>query len=907
MALGDNLRKDTLIPRLEGETIKQGFQTNPESYTTDKNMEEMVATQEDLARKKAESDALKREFEARLNVLDVSALLTESDLFGNITYINQKFTEVAKYTAEECIGKPHNILRHPDNPKSLFKELWDTIKAGKIFKGQYPNKAKDGSTYWVDATIAPVLDENGKPIKYIGVRFDITAQKENEQRIQEQLEEIRATEEELRQNMEEMAITQENLKKREMDISGQLSAINSAFCFVEFTPEGIITLANDLFLELMEYNEVEVRGQHHAIFLFDEDKNQVQYKQFWKNLVAGIPQAGEFRRKTKTEKEVWFNATYTPVKDEKGIVRKVIKLGTDNTTQRAKNADFQGQIGAINRTLACIEFTPEGNIIQANDLFCKLMGYTNQELKGQHHRIFMEATQVNTPEYMMFWQNLRNGIAQISDQFERITRHGKKVWLSGTYTPVIDYTGKVVKVIKLASDITDFTVTLRQISLFLEEIKRGNFDADFDLNGITIRKDLQEMIANNIALRDTLKNIISEINRVVNLAGKEGILSERLKMSQVSGTWKDLIDALNLLLSGISEPLLEINNIVTAMSMGDLTHRFTGKASGDILDMANALNIANKNLNQLLQNIQLSANVVLKSAQEMFIRSESMISNTAEVSTGIGQIASGAQDQALRTDESGRLVENILRSANEMGKKAEIINKSAKAGQESVKNGLTVVQRVVESMNEITSSANSTANSIDILTNRSEEISRTLNVITDIASQTNLLALNAAIEAARAGDAGRGFAVVAEEIRKLAEDSRKSAVEIDRVIKDVQKDTSLATRAIEKMKNSVTSGSVATQTSQEVFQEIFKTSQETLLMSEDIVTATQSQKDSISNVVKNIEKIVVVSEETAAGTQELAASAQELSKSMTEIGNTSKTLTAIADELTKGVAQFKLS
>jgi methyl-accepting chemotaxis protein len=747
------------------------------------NMEEMASTQEDLARKKIESDALRAEFEARVSVLDKSALLSESDLYGNITYVNEKFCEVAKYTPDEVIGKPHSILRHPDNPKSLFKELWETIKAGKVFKGIYPNKAKDGSTYWVDATIAPILGSDGKPIKYIGVRFDITKTKEMEVEIQSQMENIRASEEELRQNMEEMTVTQEIIKRREIEISGQLAAINSAYAFVEFTPDGIITAANSIFLNLMGYNENEVRGRHHSIFV---------------------------------------DAAYSA-----------------------------------------------------------------------------------SPAYKKFWDDLNQGLPQIAE-IKRIGKLGKEVWLNATYTPVFDDRGKVIKVIKLATDITDFTLSFRALGVFLQELRNGNFDADIQLNSQNVRKDLAEMIESNLILRDTLKNILSEVNRVVNIAGKEGNLSERLQLSGVSGTWKELIDALNTLLQSIAEPVMEINTIVTAMSMGDLTKRFSKKAAGDIADMANALNIANKNLNELLKGIENTANVVLTSSIDMFKKSEAMTRSTIEVATAIQEMANGAQEQALRTDESSKLVEGILRSSNDMGRKSEIINKSAKQGQDNCQSGISTIQKVVESMGEITQNADITATSIDILTNRSEEISRTLNVISDIASQTNLLALNAAIEAARAGDAGRGFAVVAEEIRKLAEDSRKSAVEIDKVIKDVQKDTTQAAKAIEKMKASVQNGSSATQGAQAVFQEIFNSGKQTLELSEDILSATNQQKEAIGVVVRNIEKIVVVSEETATGTQEIASSSQDLNLAMTEIGNTTRQLSTIAEQLKKGVEKFKL-
>jgi methyl-accepting chemotaxis protein len=269
-------------------------------------------------------------------------------------------------------------------------------------------------------------------------------------------------------------------------------------------------------------------------------------------------------------------------------------------------------------------------------------------------------------------------------------------------------------------------------------------------------------------------------------------------------------------------------------------------------------------------------------------------------------MAQGAQDQALKTDESSKLVEEVMTTANEMESKADIIYKAAEKGQSSCENGIRIIKKLVENMEGISSSAGITSESISVLTQRAEEIGRTLNVITDIAAQTNLLALNAAIEAARAGDAGRGFAVVAEEIRKLAEDSRRSAVDIEKIIGDVQKDTQSAGKAIEKMEGSVKEGSTATKEADIIFQEIAQSSQETLSYSKEIQQATSGQKASIDSVVKNIEQIVVVAEETAAGTEEVASSSQALNASMAEVTEASNKLSQIAAELQAGVGQFKL-
>jgi methyl-accepting chemotaxis protein len=403
-----------------------------------------------------------------------------------------------------------------------------------------------------------------------------------------------------------------------------------------------------------------------------------------------------------------------------------------------------------------------------------------------------------------------------------------------------------------------------------------------------------------------LNRLATEVSRVAKVAGQEGKLNERAALPGVSGSWKELVDTLNDLLESIVSPVLDVSRVVRAISEGDLTQKVEIQTAGDILVMSNALNTAVDSLNALLSEINESSLIVGSSSEEMAQKGLEMNQITVDVAVAMQQMAEGAQNQAYKTDQAFKLIEEIMKGTEETARKADLVNKAAILGEETSQLGLKTVAEVVKNMEEISASAVLTAKTIEVLSARSQEISKSLGVITDIAAQTNLLALNAAIEAARAGEAGKGFAVVAEEIRKLAEGSKKSANEIDTLIEDVKKDTASAATAIATMESRVEKGKNATFEASDAFKNIAKSSGETLRTTQDILTATDVQKTSIADVVQYVEDVVAIAEQTASGTQQVAGTAQQLSASMQELTVSSQRLNDIADDLQYGIAAFKL-
>jgi methyl-accepting chemotaxis protein len=406
-------------------------------------------------------------------------------------------------------------------------------------------------------------------------------------------------------------------KANDNNLAAVVAALNASQAVIEFTPDGRVLSANDNFLQVMGYSRDEVVGKHHQMFCDPAYAASDAYRDFWRELQNGRFQSNAFKRVAKGGRDVWLQATYNPVFDGKGRVVKVIKLAADITDAKQKAMDAAGKMAAVDRAQAVIEFATDGTVLTANDNFLRVMGYSLGEIQGRHHKIFCDPAYVATADYDQFWKRLASG-ELIADEFRRIGKNGREVFIQASYNPIFDDTGKVTKVVKFATDVTD-------------------------------------------AVRRRLRN--DEIGREI-----DGQLGEVLVQ----------MDGANQMASGASSASTETSSMV---------------------------------------------NSVAAAAEEL--------------SASVREIASSMS--AARSS-----VEGVF-------KNAEIANSSAARLSESA-----------DSMNSV------------------------VTFIQGIASQINLLALNATIESARAGEAGKGFAVVASEVKSLANQASASTKTIGTEISKIQ-------------------------------------------------------------------------------------------------------------------------
>ena len=454
---------------------------------------------------------------------------------------------------------------------------------------------------------------------------------------------------------------------------------------------------------------------------------------------------------------------------------------------------------------------------------------------------------------------------------------------------------------QMAAAVNRLLQELNKKAVFAQRIGLGDLQSDFTTSGPN------DILGNSLLqMRQNLARVVGDIKSVVIESVEEGDLSVQINTEDKQGVWEEIAIVVNDMLLSVNRFFIAVDEVIDAMAIGDLSRRMDIQVQGEMSTLANNLNTSLENFNDLLSHLDNGVSSFESSSEEMLRGSEEMNVNTSEIASAIGEMSAGAQNQVMKVDESSQLVEDILKSSNEMGEQAESINNAAKIGAESGELGLKLVQKVGFSMKDISAFSKDTNHSFKVLSDRSREISRVLAVISEIASQTNLLALNAAIEAAQAGEAGRGFAVVAEEIRKLAEGSRKSAKEIEKLVGDVQNDTEEAAKVLEVMIESIQNGEQASSEASDAFKQIAAASDQTLQLSEKILNSAKSQITDIKNVVGITEAIVVIAEQTAAGTEEVASSAAELSAGMNNYTKKSHELSHTAEKLKDHMGNFVL-
>ncbi len=406
------------------------------------------------------------------------------------------------------------------------------------------------------------------------------------------------------------------------ELQWQLDSINRNVAEIRFRPDGSVIYASNIFLEMLGYKLEEIAGQHHRIFCEKNYASTADYSRFWQKLADGHPQSGLFRRLRKDGNLILIEATYIPVQNQDGKVIEIIKIGSDVTQRENELLSLRAVHAAISRSMAEIEFTPNGDILHANENFLRAMGYRLSDIKGRHHRMFCfdNFYQENTN----FWQSLKGGTF-LSGQFERKTASGEAIYLEATYNPVVDEAGQVVKVLKFATDVSSQKHKADEI----RQAAELSFTTAEETSQISVRG--MESLASSIELSQSTLNLI---NGAVIL------------ITQLNAQAKD-IEKIVTTIQGVAEQtnLLALNAAIEAARAGEMGRGFAvvadevrqlaARTSSATVEIQNVVTANGK----LTQQLNIDMNSIARSAEENNDQIATVTTIMREISDGADHVA----------------------------------------------------------------------------------------------------------------------------------------------------------------------------------------------------------------------------------------------------------------------------
>ncbi|TWB68757.1 methyl-accepting chemotaxis sensory transducer with Pas/Pac sensor [Nitrospirillum amazonense] len=462
------------------------------------------------------------------------------------------------------------------------------------------------------------------------------------------------------------------------DMKATLAALGKSQAIIEFALDGTILTANDNFLKAMGYALAEVKGQHHSLFVAPGYRDSLEYRQFWDSLRRGEFRAAQFKRLGKGGREVWIEASYNPILDRAGRPYKVVKYATDVTAAKREHADLLGQVTAINKSQAVIEFSLDGTILRANDNFLNTMGYTAAEVEGRHHSVFVEPGQKDAPEYRQFWETLRRGEFQ-AGQFKRLGKGGREVWIEASYNPILDPDGRPYKVVKYATDITRQVRMLANLKQLIDsnfkEIDTAVEQSVGRSEGVAaaanqtagavqgIAAGAEELAASTRELAANMAQSRAAVDSVAAEAETAGSATERL--NAVAQSMERVVDVIRGIAGQIN--LLALNATIEAARAGEAGKGFAVVAT-EVKNLANQAASATQGISDEITGMQSVAGEVVGALEGIRRSIDAVRDHVTSAVAAVEQQGAVTLEMSQNMQQTAGAVDTVTENINDIGR-----------------------------------------------------------------------------------------------------------------------------------------------------------------------------------------------------------------------------------------------
>jgi methyl-accepting chemotaxis protein len=553
------------------------------------------------------NDLAARNALAQVVAISKSQAVIEFNMDGTVVTANQNFLDTLGYRLEEIQGKHHSMFVTSEQRGSAeYGAFWTNLNRGEFQAGEYKRIAKGGREVWIEASYNPILDSANKPHKVVKFATDITTK-----------------------------------KIRNMEDAGKIAAIARAQAVIEFSLDGTIITANDNFLAAVGYRLEEIQGKHHSMFVAPGEKESADYREFWASLNRGQFQSAEYKRYGKGAKEIWILASYNPILDDTGKPFKVVKFASDVSEQKLKTANFAGQIEAIGKSQAVIEFDMSGKVLTANENFLNTLGYSLVEIQGKHHSMFIAADQRESAAYREFWANLNRGEFQ-SGEYQRVGKGGRDIWIQASYNPIRDLNGKPYKVVKYATD-----TTAQVIARMRSEKVRGMMES--------VAAGAEEL---NASVREISEAMSKSRETAMTAVGRvEAADQQAHRLAEAAESMSSIVQLIGDITGQIN--LLALNATIESARAGEAGRGFAVVAA-EVKNLANQAKQATDKIEQEIGNLNgISGDVVeaLNSIKKAIQDVSEYVTSTAaaveEQSTVTTEMSNGMQRAAAEAASIG--------------------------------------------------------------------------------------------------------------------------------------------------------------------------------------------------------------------------------------------------------------